>query len=67
VKYVVEVKEVHSSICEIESDAPMDRAELLAKAQEMIEAGDQSDYLEYDRTMEPDAWTTRTDRGDFVT
>ena len=66
-KYVVEVKEVHSSLCEIESDEPMDRSELLEKAQQMIEAGEQSDYLEYDRTMEPDSWTTREEGGDFVT
>ena len=66
-KYVVEVKEVHSVFCEIESDEAMDRTALLAKANDMIEAGEQSDFLEYDRTLEPEDWVTRTDKGDFVT
>ena len=66
-KYIVEVLEVHRTICEIESDKLMDRAALLTKAGEMIEAGEQTDYLEYDRTMDPDTWITRKEGGDFVT
>lgn len=66
-KYVVEVKEVHCAICEIESKTPLTRIELLCKAEGMIQAGEQSNYLEYDRTLESDTWTTRTAEGDFVT
>lgn len=65
-KYVVEVLEIHRSICEVESETPMDRAALLVKANEMIEAGEQSDYLEYDRTLDSDKWITRTAEGEFV-
>ena len=66
-KYTVEILEIHRTACEIESAEPMARAALLKKAGKMIEAGDQSDYLEYDRTMDPDTWITREEGGDFVT
>jgi len=67
-KYVVEVKEVHRTFCRIESDTPMDRAALLWKANDMIAAGEQADdlELEYDHTLEPEHWITRTESGDYV-
>ena len=66
IKYVVEVREVHIVSCEIESDKPMNRAALLAKAHKMIEAGEQSDYLEYSHRMDEDTWTTRTEKGNDI-
>lgn len=65
-KYIVEVKEIHRTHCEIESDTPMTREQLLAKANDMMAAGEQSDYLEYDHTLEPEHWVTRTEDGDHV-
>ncbi len=65
-KYTVEVLEVHRTLCEIESDTRMTRQQLLDKANEMIEEGEQSDYLEYDRTLDPESWITRNKNGDFV-
>ncbi len=64
-KYVVEVKEIHNAICEIESDTLMTRQQLLDKANSMIEAGEESD-IEYDRTLDRDTWTTRNSNGDFI-
>lgn len=66
-KYFVEVSEVHKSTYEIESEQPLSREELLVKAQALIEEGVDDICLEYSHTLDSDVWTTRTEKGDFVT
>jgi hypothetical protein len=64
-KYFVEVKEVHNSICDVEGPAGLSREKLIDAAKRQIESGE-CDVLEYSHTLDPDVWVVRTDKGDFV-
>jgi len=63
----VEVSEVHKAIYEIESDQPLSRENLLMRAHALIEEGGEEVAVEYSHTLDDDVWTTRTEKGDFVT
>lgn len=66
-EYVVEAKEIHRTFYPIKSETPLDREALLERAKEMMAEGGPDDLeLEYDHTMEPEHWITRTKKGDYV-
>lgn len=58
-KYEVDVKEVHTRTFLIESDTELTVDELRAKANELLEKGDEGILFEYSSTRGLDEWTVK--------
>jgi hypothetical protein len=65
-KYTVEIPEIHKAIVDVELPEGSSREEILAAAKKVYEE-EGTDILEYsDIIHDEDKWTTRTEKGDFV-
>lgn len=58
-QYEVDVMERWARTFTIESDKPLNKEELQARANEMSEGAGDYAHFEYSDTIEPDQWTVR--------
>lgn len=65
-KYTIEIPEIHKAIVEIDAPEGISREDLIALAKKKYEE-EGSDVLEYSDMLPIEDWTTRTEKGDFVT